>query len=110
MKIIQTTKDLLSSEAVWDKNSTRKCVENAEKLDLFCALQQATVTTTGAFQYRQPAMQIVRALINERVGDKIKKHRLMEYNNSPETSLQDVHGLLDDAYQRLEGLMKGGEL
>lgn len=101
-KIIQRAKSLLASPAVWNKNDDRMCPPNPQKWSLFCALMQATEEVSGGVHYRQPALQAVREVLNEVGGNRMGKHRLMDYNNHPDTTLDEVHKLLVTAQSRLE--------
>jgi hypothetical protein len=63
---------------------------------------QATTEISGGIHYRQPALQAVREVLNEVGGSRLGKHRLMDYNNHPDTTLQEVHQLLRTAQTRVE--------
>lgn len=106
LKIIERTIVLLGNEAVWDKNDTRTCLANPKKWSLFCALTQATVEISGGVHYRQPAHEKVREVLNEVGGDRVKTHRLMDYNNHPQTTLNDVHQILIQAKARIQQTVK----
>uniref|UniRef100_E1TIK9 Uncharacterized protein n=1 Tax=Burkholderia sp. (strain CCGE1003) TaxID=640512 RepID=E1TIK9_BURSG len=105
LHIISETKSLLSRPGVWSQTGTRDCDPEAKSYDLFCALHHSTIKVTGTFQYRQPAMQIVRAVVDEIAASEISTHRLMEYNNARTTTLADIQHVLDMAYARLQKLM-----
>jgi hypothetical protein len=49
-------------------------------------------------------MQAVREVVNDVGGTRVDKHRLMDYNNHPDTTLGDIHNLLKIAQTRLEKL------
>jgi hypothetical protein len=102
IRIIQRTLQLLSDVKVWNKEDNRKCPQNPSKWSLFCALTQATTEISGGVHYRQPALQAVREVLNEVDGSRVRLHRLMEYNNDPDTTLEDIHNLLKISQQRLE--------
>jgi hypothetical protein len=102
VKIIQRAQNLLASPAVWNKNDDRNCPPKPQKYSLFCALMQATEEVSGGVHYRQPALQAVREVLNEVGGNRMGKHRLMDYNNHPDTTLQEVHQLLRTAQKRVE--------
>jgi hypothetical protein len=74
---------------------------NKKQLSLFCALMQATTEVSGGVHYRQPALQAVREVLNEVGGTRLKKHRLMDYNNHPDTTLAEIHALLGEARRRI---------
>jgi hypothetical protein len=67
-------------------------------------MMQATTEIVGGVHYRQPAMQAVREVVNDVCGTRVDKHRLMDYNNHPDTTLGDIHNLLKIAQTRLEKL------
>ncbi len=90
-----------AKQAIWNKNDNRTCPPNPDKWSLFCALTQATVEVSGGVHYRQPAHEKVREVLNEVGGNRVKTHRLMDYNNHPDTTLQDVHNLLIKAKARI---------
>jgi hypothetical protein len=102
IKIMDRALDLLSSRDIWNKNDNRICPPNPDKWSLFCALTQATIEVSGGVHYRQPAHEKVREVLNEVGGDRVKTHRLMDYNNHVDTTLDDVHSLLIKARTRIK--------
>lgn len=102
IRIIQRASALLSDAKVWNKNDDRNCPPNPQKWSVFCALMQATEEVAGGVHYRQPALQIVREVVSEVGGTRVKTHRLMEYNNHPDTTLDDIRVMLRLAQSRLE--------
>jgi hypothetical protein len=69
---------------------------------LLCALEQATFEISGGVHFRQPALQTAREVLNFVGGNRLRNHRLMDYNNHPDTTLADIHNLLRTAHLRLE--------
>jgi hypothetical protein len=102
IRIIQRAMALVSDVTVWNKQDNRICPPAPQKWSVFCALTQATVEISGGVHYRQPALQMVREVLNEVGGNRLNKHRLMDYNNHPDTTLADIHNLLRTAQARLE--------
>ncbi|MBM3646014.1 MAG: hypothetical protein FJX02_16970 [Alphaproteobacteria bacterium] len=102
LAIIARARALMASEAVWNREDDRRCPANPVRWSLFCAMMQATTETSGGVHYRQPAMQAVREVLNEVGGNRVKLHRIMDYNNHPDTTLDDTHALLDRARVKLE--------
>jgi len=102
IRIIQRAETLLSDQKAWNREDSRTCPPNPQKWSLFCALQQATREISGGVHYRQPALQMVREVLNEIGGNRLGKHRLMDYNNHPDTTLAEIHDLLHTAQTRLE--------
>lgn len=102
LRIIDRALALLNDVAIWNKNDTRICPPDPVKWSLFCALTQATVEVSGGVHYRQPALEAVREVLNEVGGTRLRAHRLMDYNNHPDTTLDEVHALLRTAKARVE--------
>jgi hypothetical protein len=102
IRIIQRAKALLSDDKAWNRDDNRTCPANPEKWSLFCALEQAAQEVSGSVHYRQPALQMVREVLDEVGGNRLGNHRLMDYNNHPDTTLAEIHSLLDTARARLE--------
>jgi hypothetical protein len=62
---------------------------------------QATEEIAGGVHYRQPALQAAREVLNEVGGKRLGKHRIMDYNNHADTTLEELHQLLSTAQSRL---------
>lgn len=101
-KIITRAKALLASPAVWNKQDDRKCPPNPQRWSLFCAMMQATEEVSGGIHYRQPALQAMREAVNDVGGKRVDKHRIMDYNNHPDTTLAEIHALLNLAQAKLD--------
>jgi hypothetical protein len=95
--IIARALQLLPNEALWNKNDNRQCPAEQSKISLFCALQKATTEISGGIHYRQPALQAVREVLNTVDPKRIKTHRIMDYNNHPDTTLAEIHLILSNA-------------
>ena len=106
IRIIQRAMALLSDEKVWNREDNRTCPANPQKWSLFCALEQATQEVSGGVHYRQPALQMVREVLNEVGGNRLGKHRLMDYNNHPDTTLAEIRNLLGTAQARLANRLR----
>ena len=99
-RILNRAVELLADESHWNRSDTRECPADARKISLYCALRQATEEVMGESAHRTTAMEEVRQVIEEKVGDKYD-HRLMGYNNDPTTTLADIHAVLKTAAERL---------
>ena len=106
IRIIQRAIALLSDEKVWNREDNRTCPANPQKWSLFCALEQATQEVSGGVHYRQPALQMVREVLNEVGGNRLGKHRLMDYNNHPDTTLAEIRNLLGTSQARLANRLR----
>jgi hypothetical protein len=101
LAIIDRAIALLPNKDVWNKQDNRECPAGQSKLSLFCAMMQATTEISGGVHYRQPAMQAVREELNLVDAARIKTHRIMDYNNHSDTTLEEVHALLRKAKDRV---------
>ena len=95
LDIFLTARDLLSDEALWDREDDRNCENDPSLISLYCALARATAGAMGRYQHRQPAMQAVRRVIAAEWPERVVDHRLMNFNNDPRTTLADVHRLFE---------------
>ena len=102
ISIISRAIALLPNEAVWNKNDNRQCPAGQTKISMFCALAQATTEISGGIHYRQPAAQAVREALNAVDAKRIKTHRIMDFNNHPDTTLAEIHAVLNSARDKLQ--------
>jgi hypothetical protein len=104
--ILEEAQKTLSSEDVWDRADDRKCSDEDKTWSIYCAMERACVKVTGGADHRRPALRMVRQVIDERSNGRGYAHRLMDYNNDPKTTLQDVQSLFADSLIRLKQAMK----
>lgn len=107
-RILSRAANLLADESHWNRADTRECPAHTTKLSLYCALRQATEEEMGESSHRTTAMEEVRAVIEQKVGDKYD-HRLMGYNNDAHTTLADIQAVLKTAAERLDRRLTGIE-
>ncbi|WP_158823097.1 hypothetical protein [Granulicella sp. S156] len=101
-KIVQEAARLLSTPAVWNRTDDRHCPTAATTWSIYCAMIKASISVTGGSHHRRPAMETVRAIVDERTATRGYHHRLMEYNNDPTTTLRDVQSLFSEAQARMQ--------
>lgn len=99
VQILEIANELLSSEALWNRADTRRCLPQATQLSLFCALHMACIEVLGGYDHRRAALQEVRFVIDERGKD--YEHRLMGFNNDPSTSFAAIKAVLWAATDRV---------
>ena len=104
VRILVRTSELLAQESAWNRNDDRQCMDDeaSGRRSLFCALQAASIEVLGRYDHRRVALQEVRFAIQEATQGREFEHRLMEFNNLPETSLVDVQAVLKVARERVE--------
>jgi hypothetical protein len=96
LDILTKADTLLPNESRWRKGRASNCSQS-EKLDLYCALERASVEVTGKYIHRQPALQEVRFSIDDHYRDRWEKHRLIDFNFNKDTSFEDVKSVLAQA-------------
>ena len=107
---LQRAAQLLDSEAVWNRNDDRECAddETMNKRSLFCAIKRASEETYGTHDssrvadHRRLALQEVRFAIEDASPGRQFNHRLMDFNNLPETSFADIQQVLAQATERIQ--------
>lgn len=87
----------LDDEALWDRADDRDCAPNDVTFSLFCALERASRDVTGEYRHRRTALQEARFAVEAATQGRDYDHRLMDFNNDPATTLQDVRGVIESA-------------
>jgi hypothetical protein len=103
LMILDSANMQLSDPLVWDRTDDRKCEPQDETYSLYCALYFGSMDTIGEYQHRRTAMQEVRFAIEDVTGGRDFEHRLMDFNNLPETSFDDIKGVIKTASERVQG-------
>ena len=95
VRILEIAGALLADEAVWDRSPTRTDDPVNGRYTLYSALATACHQVTGRYLHCHPALEAVRAEIQDRVPGRRWKHRLAEFN--AEASFEDVKAVLTSA-------------
>src|ERR1044071_1795583 len=90
LQIVKRAREILSSEAKWNRADNRICPAEAKTVSLYCALERATIEASGKREHRRAALQEVRFVVDEIAAGRNYQHRLMNYNNDPTTTFADV--------------------
>jgi hypothetical protein len=106
LRILDGAAALLADESHWNRHDTRECEAKATTLSLFCALHKASIEVLGKYDHRRVALQEVRFAVEEVSGGREFEHRLMDFNNLPETSIGDVRKVLAIAHFRVTERLK----
>jgi hypothetical protein len=110
LEIVQRAQEILDTPAKWNRADTRVCPPDAQTYSIYCALQKATVEVMGEFKHRGGAMQEMRFVIDEIAPNHDKyHHRLMDYNNDPTTTFEDVRKAFMLLEQRIVKQLSGGK-
>ena len=108
LKIIQKADSILSDPSKWNKQDDRECKDDIAngKYSLFCSLYKASFDITGEYIHRRPAMQIVRFTLEKYENGRVKEHRLMDWNNHPDTTFEEVKKVLKESIQAVKQQLK----
>jgi hypothetical protein len=109
LAILTRAKQLLPDEAHWNRHDDRNCPPEATTYSLFCALHKASIEVLGAYDHRRAALQEVRFSIEAVTKGREFEHRLMDFNNLPETTLADVQRVLDMAVVEVQKRLEDEE-
>lgn len=115
LQTLERAAALLGSESAWNRNDDRDCADDEamEKRSLYCALQRASADVYGSHDpykiadHRRVALQEVRFAVEEATRGRELNHRLMDFNNLPETTLADIKRVLAQATMRVQARLSG---
>ena len=94
LQIVQRARKILDSPSNWNRADNRVCPEGAKTFSLYCALEMATIEVGGKSEHRGAALQETRFVIDEIAAARKYEHRLMGYNNDPNTTFTDIQEVL----------------
>lgn len=108
LKIIQRADSILSSPSIWNKQDDRECTDDISTghYSLYCALYKASIEITGIYVHRKAAMQIVRFTLEKYENGRVKNHRLMDWNNHPATTFDEVKKVLRESILTVKQQLK----
>lgn len=110
VEIVKKARQILNSPQKWNRADNRICPDTETKFSLYCALEEATYEVTGDFAHRGAAMQEARFVIGDDLAPENNyHHRLMDYNNDPQTTFADVGRFFDFLQGRIEARLQDQE-
>lgn len=103
LRILQRAEELLQKPSQWNRSDDRECADDEaqNQRSLFCALQRASIDVLGTYQHRRAALQEVRFAVEEVTRGRAFEHRLRDFNNLPETQLEDLQRVITTAAERV---------
>jgi len=107
LRIIRRAETILADSIRWDRADDRVCTPQDLNWSLYCALHRATTEITGEFHHRQPALQVVRRVVAQLAPTRIASHRLMDFNNHPNTRFADIRSVLQRAAAAVDSQVSG---
>jgi hypothetical protein len=90
LQIVKRAREILDAPAKWNRADNRKCPAGAKTFSFYCALETATIEIGGKREHRGAALQEARFVIDEIAINRNYDHRLMDYNNDPTTTFDDI--------------------
>ena len=108
LRILERADALLKDASAWNRNDDRACDDDRAtgRFSLFCALETACTEVLGEYDHRRAALQEVRIVVEEATQQRRFEHRLMDFNNLPETRFDDVKQVLRTSAQRVAARLK----
>jgi hypothetical protein len=103
--IIKKVQAILDSPSKWDKSSSQDCAADAKTFGLYCAFKVASIAVTGKPNYDGPAIREARQMISRAPHAARYSARLVDYNNDPTTTFEDLQKLLKTVETNLERRM-----
>jgi hypothetical protein len=103
LRILDRALAILKDEPSWNRRDDRECADDraSRRFSLFCALETACTEVLGTYDHRRVALQEVRFAVEDRTRGREFEHRLRDFNNLPETRLEDVRSVLKVARDRV---------
>ncbi len=92
LEIVEMARYMLIDPANWQNDDDRQCGEDIDdnKWSLFCALKYATKHKTGEYNHHGTVLQTAREVIKDLKPERNYDHVLMDYNNTPSTTHEDI--------------------
>lgn len=108
LAIVQKADSILSDSLLWNKQDDRECADDiaTKKYSLFCALYKASLDVTGVYAHRRPALQMVRFTLEKYENGRVRDHRMMDWNNHPDTHFAEVKKVLSETIIAIKDQLK----
>jgi hypothetical protein len=106
IEVVKKVEAILDSPAKWDKSSSQDCAADAKTFGLYCAFETASIALTGNPDYDGPAIREARQLISRTAPNAAHySARLVDYNNDPTVTFDDLQTFLKKVETNLEKRM-----
>lgn len=108
LQILLRADSILSDKTIWNKQDDRKCDDDIakEKYSLFCSLYKASIDITGEYEHRRSSMQLVRFTLEKYENGRVINHRLMDWNNHPDTTFEEIKKVLKESIDEIKNSKK----
>ncbi|MDH3325419.1 MAG: hypothetical protein OEM38_01730 [Gammaproteobacteria bacterium] len=109
LEILVKANSYLQYSSEWNREVIKAC-SDSKKLNLYCALEAASIDVLGKYVHRKAALQEVRFAIDDKFRDRWSKHRLIDFNNHPDTTFYDVKNVIDMAINSVQKKLDSQEV
>lgn len=100
VQILETVLGRIDADWVWDRADDRDCQNDAPQASsLFCLMEASIQQHTGEYRHRQPALEVLRGVIREGWPERLSGHPVMDFNNHPDTTREDIRETLARALE-----------
>jgi hypothetical protein len=99
LEILDRAEAMLSGPESWDRADDRECLPGDTTFSLYCSLFFASVDVTGLYEHRRTVTQEVRFAVEDMSAGRRFEHRLMDFNNAPQTTFEDIGSVFATARQ-----------
>jgi len=108
LKILQRANYILSDKAKLNKQDDRKCDDDIANgnYSLFCSLYKASIDITGEYIHRRSSIQLVRFTLEKYENGRVVNHRLMDWNNHPDTTFEEIKKVLKESIDEIKKIKK----
>lgn len=110
LQIVKRAHELLDSPSKWNRASNQTCPADAKTVGLYCAFEMAAKEVGGAFDDQAPGIREAKLIISESAPNRAQyTARLVNYNNDPTTTFDDIQKLFQLVEQRLTKRLGDGK-
>lgn len=89
LQVVDRALAILNSTDKWNRHETQQCAADARTFGIYCTLKKALEDVTGQFDEESVVLKDARAVVDF-VATKQYGARLVNYNNDPATSFDDI--------------------
>ena len=100
IKMVERAQQILASADRWNRHDGQECPAGARTFGIFCALKHASEETVGEFDEVGVVMREARQVVDS-IAPKRYAARLVDYNNDPATSFDDIQAFFRALRDRL---------
>jgi hypothetical protein len=106
IEMVKKVEAILDSPARWDRASSQDCKTDAKTFGLYCAFEAASIAVTGKFDEQAAGIREAQQMISRTAPNAVRyTARLVDYNNDPTVTFENLQSLLETVRTNLENRM-----